>query len=91
MKQVNFEKLELKSLSGRTETADVREFVGEMIYARMGGLRNKLLAEKIFKSTGACELEDADVDALRSIAESGVFSAKLSDAILNTLGEGGVQ
>ena len=26
MKQVNFEKLELKSLSGRTETADVREF-----------------------------------------------------------------
>lgn len=83
--------MELKSLSGRTETADVREFVGEMIYARMGGLRNKLLAEKIFKSRGECELEDADVDALRSIAESGVFSAKLSDAILNTLGEGGVQ
>ena len=72
MKQVNFEKLELKSLSGRTETADVREFVGEMIYA-------------IFKSTGACELEDADVDALRSIAESGVFSAKLSDALLEAI------
>lgn len=85
MKKVNFEKLELRSLSGKTEEVDAREFVGEMIYARVGGLRNKLLAEKIFKSEGNCELSDEEAESLRAIAGGDLFSSKLNDAILAAL------
>ena len=87
MKKVNFEHLKLRSLSGREEEADVREFVGEMIYARLGGLRNKLLAEKIFKSSGECELDDAEAEVLREIAEGGLFSANLGDAIAEAIND----
>lgn len=85
MKTVNFKELELKSLSGRTEVADVRELLGEVIYARMSGLRNKLLAEKIFKSDGDCELTDEEEGALREIAGGDMFPGKLSDALLEAL------
>lgn len=86
MKTVNFKELELRSLSGETEKADAREFLGEMIYARVPGLRAKLLAEKIYKSCGDVELSDEEEGALREIAESGLFSGKLCDAILAALG-----
>ena len=49
MKEINFEFLELKSLSGKVEVANIKEDLAELIYSRFGGLKYKLLAEKIYK------------------------------------------
>ena len=83
MKKVNFEKLELRSLSGETEEADVRKVAGEVIYARMPGLRMKLLAEKVYKSEGETGLTEDEEGALREAAE--LFPGKLRDALLGAL------
>ena len=85
MKKVNFKQLELRSLSGEREEADVRDFVGEMVYARVPGLGAKLLAEKIYKSDGEIELSEEEEGVLKGIAEGGLFSGKLSDAILTAI------
>ena len=85
MKKVNFKELRLRGLSGAEEVADAREFLGEMIYARVPGLRAKLLAEKIYRSTGECELTDEEEGALREVAGSGLFPGKLSDALIEAL------
>ena len=47
MKKINFEFLELKSLSGKSEVANVKEMESEQIYSHLGGLKWILLAEKI--------------------------------------------
>lgn len=85
MKTVNFKEFELRGLSGRTEVADVREFLGEAVYARVPGLRAKLLAEKIYKSDGDVELSEDEEAVLKEVAEGGLFSGKLSDALLESL------
>lgn len=84
MNAVNFKELELRSLSGKVEKVDAREFVGEMIYARVPGLKGKLLAEKIYKSDGELELGDDEVELLREVSP-GLFSGKLADAIILAL------
>lgn len=83
MKTINFEKFELKSLSGRIDVLDVKEAFAELIYAHLGGLKYKLLAEKIYKSNGDCELDDLECELLATIAapESGYLSNKFADAI----------
>lgn len=77
----------MKTLSGKIEIANVKEAVSELIYSRLGGLKYKLLAEKIYKSRGNCELDDNEVGLLKELAspESGFFSNKLSDALLDIL------
>lgn len=87
MRKINFEFLELKSLSGFVEVANVKESLAELIYSRLGGLKYKLLAEKIYKSRGNCELDDNEVELLKELAspESEFFSNKLSDALIEIL------
>lgn len=90
MKKINFEFLVLKSLSGKVEVANVKEVVAELIYSRMGGLKWKLLAEKIYKSKSPCELDDGEVELLQQIVatDAGFFSNKLSDALRELLEKG---
>ena len=87
MKKVNFEFLELKSLSGKVEVANVKEDLAELIYSRLGGLKYKLLAEKIYKSESPCELDDSEVEILKQLvsSDSGLFSNKLADALRELL------
>lgn len=83
MKKVNFEFLELKSLSGKVEVANLKEFIADQIYSMCSGLKYKLLAEKIYKSPSPCELDDEEVKSLLKLSniESGVFSNKVADAL----------
>ena len=83
---VDLDNLEVKSLSGVSKFMSVRETLAELIYERMGGLKFKLLAEKIYKES-PCDLSDEEVNILKSFAshDSGILSAKISDAIINTL------
>lgn len=87
MKKINFEFLELKSLSGRSEVANVKEMVADTIYSRCGGLKYKLLAEKIYKSPSPCELDDTEVELFKNLVspESDLFSNKVSDALRELL------
>ena len=83
---VDLDRLEVKSLSGVSKFMSVRETLAELIYERMGGLKFKLLAEKIYKES-PCDLSDEEVSILKSFAshENGILSSKMSDAIINTL------
>lgn len=87
MKKVNFESIELKSLSGRSEVVNVKENLAELIYSRLGGLKYKLLAEKIYKSPSPCELEETEVELLKGLVapETELFSNKLADALRELL------
>ncbi len=87
MKKINFEFLELKSLSGKPEVANVKEMVADTIYSRCGGLKYKLLAEKIYKSPSPCELDDTEVELFKNLVspESDLFSNKVSDALRELL------
>lgn len=87
MKKINFEFLELKSLSGKIELANVKEDIAELIYSRMGGLKWKLLAEKIYKSSSPCELDDGEMELLLQLVspDAGLFSNKVSDALRELL------
>lgn len=89
MKTINFEFLEVTSLSGKVELIDVKEIVAETIYSRLGGIKWKLLAEKIYKSISPCELDDKDVELLRQVvaSDAGLFSNKLADALREALGK----
>ena len=69
MKEINFEFLELKSLSGKVEVANIKEDLAELIYSRFGGLKYKLLAEKIYKSPSPCELDEGEVELLTHHAD----------------------
>lgn len=88
MKKIDFEFLEVKSLSGKVEVTNVKEDIAELIYSRLGGLRYKLLAEKIYKSPSPCELDDSEVELLKGLVspESNLFCNKLSDALREVLG-----
>ena len=90
MKKINFEFLELKSISGKSEVANVKEMVSEQIYSHLGGLKWKLLAEKIYKSPSPCELDDTEAELLQQIVtpDAGFFSNKLSDALRELLEKG---
>lgn len=83
MKKINFEFFKLKSLSGKVEVANVKENLAELIYSHLGGLKYKLLAEKIYKSPSPCELDETEVELLKRLVspETGLFSNKLSDAL----------
>lgn len=87
MKKVNFESIELKSLSGRSEVVNVKENLAELIYSRLGGLKYKLLAEKIYKSPSPCALEETEVELLKGLVapETELFSNKLADALRELL------
>ena len=83
MKEINFEFLELKSLSGKVEVANIKEDLAELIYSRFGGLKYKLLAEKIYKSPSPCEL----VELLKGMVspETSYLPNKVSDALMALL------
>ena len=83
MKKINFEFLEVKSLSGQVEMVNVKESFAELIYSRFGGLKYKLLAEKIYKSPSPCEFDEAEVELLKGLVvpESELFSNKMADAL----------
>ena len=61
--------------------------VADTIYSRCGGLKYKLLAEKIYKSPSPCELDDTEVELFKNLVspESDLFSNKVSDALRELL------
>lgn len=85
--EVNFEKLEIRSLSGRAQLVNIRESLAEHIYERMGGLKYKLLAEKIYKES-PCDLSDSEIELLKNVVnhDNPLLSSKMVDGILNTIG-----
>lgn len=90
MKKINFEFVELTTISGKKEVANIKELVAESIHASCSGLKYKLLAEKIYKSPSPCELEDEEVKLLARLAsmEGGIFSNKVSGALMTLLEKG---
>ena len=87
MKEINFEFLELKGLSGKVEVANIKEDLAELIYSRFGGLKYKLLAEKIYKSPSPCELDEGEVELLKGMVspETSYLPNKVSDALMALL------
>ena len=87
MKEINFEFLELKSLSGKVEVANIKEDLAELIYSRFGGLKYKLLAEKIYKSPSPYELDEGEVELLKGMVspETSYLPNKVSDALMALL------
>lgn len=82
MKQVNFKELKVKSISGKETIVDARELVAEQIYANTGGLKWKLLAEKIYKDE-LCVFNDEEWSLFQKAIdpENGLFNCKMMDAI----------
>lgn len=80
---MNFKELQLKSLSGQIIVIDVREIIAEQIYSKLGGLKFKLLAEKIYRSEGDFEIDEKEAEALGVLVadDSEFFNNKVSDAI----------
>ncbi|WP_059026749.1 hypothetical protein [Gabonibacter massiliensis] len=83
--KINFEKLKVKSLSGVVTEIDSREGIAEIIYDQTHGLKYKLLAEKIYKSTGVLELDETELNTLNSLLDTDFFVNKITDAIRDNL------
>ena len=83
--KINFEKLKVKSLSGVVTEIDSREGIEEIIYDQTPGLKYKLLAEKIYKSTGVLELDETELNTLNSLLDTDFFVNKITDAIRDNL------
>lgn len=83
MKILNFKALQLKSLSGDVTVLDLREIIAEQIYSKLGGLKFKLLAEKIYRSEGDFEVDEKEIEALGMLVadDSEFFNNKVADAI----------
>lgn len=92
MKTLNFRKLQLKSLAGEVTELDIREVVAEQIYSKLGGLKYKILAEKIYKSVDDFEVDEKEEEAMKALVsdESEFFNNKVADAIREQL-TGGVE
>lgn len=89
MKKINFKELEIKSLSGKTlAVTDKREEIAEVIYQRTGGLRFKLLAEKIYKED-ICEFTDQEWEIFAKLIapDVEVFSSSVCDAVIQAIQE----
>ena len=83
--KINFKELEVKSISGKVTKVDSREGIAEIIYDQTHGLKYKLLAERIYKSTGVMELDDTELSTLNSLLETDFFVNKITDAIRDNL------
>ncbi|MEF9922985.1 MAG: hypothetical protein RR854_00225 [Muribaculaceae bacterium] len=87
MKTLNFKQLKLKSLSGQIIELDIREIIAEQIYSKLGGIKFKLLAEKIYKSDGDFEINEKEEESLNALVsdDSDFFNNKVADAIREQL------
>lgn len=87
MKKVNFEFVVMRTISGKEEVGNIKEDLAELIYSRFGGLKYKLLAEKIYKSPSPCELDEGEVELLKGVVspEAGYLPNKFSDALMALL------
>lgn len=87
MKKINFEAIPVKNLAGSVMVLNMKESLAELIYTRFGGLKYKLLAEKIYKSDGECELDERECELLAAVVapESDYLGNKYSDAIREKL------
>lgn len=87
MKKLNFKQLKLKSISGQITELDLREIVAEQIYSKLGGIKFKLLAEKIYKSEGDFEIDDKQEEVIKLLVsdDSDFFNNKVADAIREQL------
>ena len=87
MKKINFDFFKFKSLSGKVEVANIKEELAELIYSRFGGLKYKLLAEKIYKSPSPCEFDKGEIELLKGMVspEASYLPNKVSDALMALL------
>lgn len=87
MKTLNFKNLQVKTISGNVTEVDLRETVAEQIYSSLGGLKTKLLAEKIYKSEGDFEIDDKEEEIFKALVSdsSEFFNNKVADAIREQL------
>lgn len=87
MKTLNFKNLQLKSISGLITELDLREVIAEQIYSKLGGIKFKLLAEKIYKSEGDFQIDDKEEEAIKALVsdDSEFFNNKVADAIREQL------
>lgn len=87
MKTLNFENLQLKTISGQIVESDLREMIAEQIYSSLGGLKTKLLAEKIYKSEGDFEIDEKEEEIFNALVSdnSEFFNNKVADAIREQL------
>ncbi|RHV92570.1 hypothetical protein DXA95_12255 [Odoribacter sp. OF09-27XD] len=87
MKTLNLKNLQVKTISGNVTEVDLRETVAEQIYSSLGGLKTKLLAEKIYKSEGDFEIDDKEEEIFKALVSdsSEFFNNKVADAIREQL------
>lgn len=68
---MNFKQFNYKAnLKGDIVEVDLTEVLGEQIYQRGKTLKEKILAEKIYKSDGEIELTEEEKELIRSFAPS---------------------
>lgn len=69
MKKINFKefKIYLDITHEKSDTADVRRTLGDLIYKAGSGIAGLDLAMRVFKSEGDMELSEDDLEALRGV------------------------
>ena len=70
MKKINFKQFSMPDgVAGEKQiTGDVSESFAKVIYNYMTGIAAKVLAEKIYKTEGAAEYDDKEIDIMRRAA-----------------------
>lgn len=65
MVKVNFSKIEVKTIDGSTDTVDMRQPVGNMLYMQGSSLPECELGTAIYHSDGPMELSDEQTAIVR--------------------------
>ena len=87
MKTLNFKELEVYINFAKTESKviDIRESTADFIYQNYPRMRYKELAEKIFRSDGPFEIDEAEEELLRQIIQGDALVMSVTEAIENQL------
>lgn len=84
--KINLEKLEVFTDLSKKNciVVDIREQMANLIYNNGQGLVCSVLAHKLYENHGEVELDDNEVEALRSISEK-ILTPSACEAVLRQL------
>lgn len=82
MKKINFQKFSMPDgiANKKQVTGDVRESFADSIYNNLSGIAAKVLAEKIYKSDGAVEYDEKEVEMMK-VAATNFCQPRFMDAL----------
>ena len=88
MKKINFQKFSMPDgiANKKQVTGDVGESFADSIYNNLAGIAAKVLAEKIYKSEGAVEYDEKEVQIMK-VAATNFCQPRFMDALEMVLTE----